>query len=62
MAKKLKEFTVSRKRWIRGEYDSDAGRIGNSRLYRPEDKKMCCLGFLARASGAKVEDIFNCSY
>ena len=57
MPKKLKEFTVSRKRWIRGE-DADDG-MNDSCLYRASDKKMCCLGFLARSSGAKVENIFG---
>ena len=51
----MKEFTVSRKTWLRGEGSKD------SSLFRPEDKKMCCLGFLGRElCGATEEQMELC--
>lgn len=48
----MKTLTIDRKRWLCGEGSE------NSELYRPKDRKMCCLGFFARQiCGAKVEDI-----
>ena len=41
--------TISRKRWLRGEKESC--------LLREKDQKMCCLGFLLKAAGAKDKDI-----
>jgi hypothetical protein len=46
-------FTVKRSQWLRGE----GGYY--SRLLRESDKKMCCLGFLAKACGATDEQILN---
>ena len=43
-------LTISRERWLRGEPNE-------SWLLRPEDRKMCCLGFLALACGATEEQI-----
>lgn len=51
--KDVKEFTIDRARWLcaptQGYEDSE--------LYRESDRKMCCLGFYARALGARVKDI-----
>ena len=50
----MTKFTVSRKRWLRGE-GSDA-----STLLRQKDSKMCCLGFFAmQVCGAKESDIYD---
>lgn len=46
----MKEFTVSRKTWLRGEGSKD------SSLFRPEDKKMCCLGFLGKELCGATEE------
>lgn len=51
--KEVKSFTVKRSKWLRGEGH------GNSYLLRPNDGKMCCLGFLGIACGAEKEDIFD---
>ena len=48
------KLTISRKRWLRGLKMS---QNGGSYLLRQTDKKMCCLGFLALACGAKENDI-----
>ena len=45
------KFTVETKNWLRGE-DSN-----HSRLLRPRDGKMCCLGFLSLACGIAPQDI-----
>ena len=47
--KNVKTLVIKRSRWLRGE--------SNSYLLRPKDKKMCCLGFYARACGAQASDI-----
>lgn len=46
-------FTIDFNRWLHGEGSRQ------SRMYRPSDRKMCCLGFLAQASGCKIEEITN---
>ena len=43
------KVVIDRKRWLRGE------GTARSRLLRPEDGKMCCIGFVAKAAG--VEDV-----
>jgi hypothetical protein len=48
-----KTFYVSRARWLRGEGSQ------NSRLLRPSDGKMCCLGFYGRACGIPSEQLEN---
>jgi hypothetical protein len=47
----IKEFTVNRKKWLRGE-GSD-----KSYLMDPISGKMCCLGFYAKQSGLSKKDI-----
>jgi len=42
MVEKLKKLVIDRARWIRGK------GYGDSMLYRPQDKNMCCVGFYAR--------------
>lgn len=49
------KLRINRKRWLRGEKDSGHG--DNSYLLRTQDKKMCCLGFLARAVGYTAKEI-----
>jgi hypothetical protein len=49
------EFTVDRTRWLRGEGSE------RSSLFRPEDGKMCCLGFACLAAGHTEEDIADVS-
>lgn len=50
MSEPVKEFTISRRRWRRGE-----GDMGN--YLRDSSGKQCCLGFLARANGWSAGDI-----
>jgi hypothetical protein len=45
------KLKIKRKRWLRGVGSDDAY------LYRSEDRKMCCLGFYARALGYPVNKI-----
>lgn len=47
-AKKIKKFTVVRKRWARG--------VNSGPLYSQDSQNMCCLGFLARECGANIRD------
>ena len=51
--KYMQKFTVRREDWYRGKGDRE------SRLMRPEDHKMCCLGFYALANGYKPGEIEN---
>jgi hypothetical protein len=46
----VRELVIDRKRWLRGE-DED------SRLLRPSDKKMCCLGFYLCDLGVSADDV-----
>ena len=48
---KVTEFTIDRSKWLRGQGSE------KSRLLRPSDGKMCCLGFYALACGLKPEEI-----
>lgn len=48
--KNIKELVIDRARW------GVAPKVEGA-LYNSETKQMCCLGFLARACGAKVNDI-----
>lgn len=50
---KPKDVVVSRKKWLRGE--------GEGFLFRSDDKKMCCLGFMCKAAGATEQDMENLS-
>lgn len=43
------ELVIERSKWLRGDMDSY--------LYRTEDSKMCCLGFLACAVGYTQDEI-----
>lgn len=54
----VKEFTISRKRWLR---PLDGKDFEESLLYSGKSKKMCCLGFYARSCGLPVDDIKNIS-
>jgi hypothetical protein len=47
----MKKFIIDRLTWLRGE-GSD-----KSRLYRPSDGKMCCLGQIACQYGYTKEEI-----
>lgn len=47
----VRSFTIDRFRWLHGE-GSD-----KSYLFRPEDKKQCCLGFYLEACGLKRADL-----
>jgi len=50
---KKKSFVINRKKWYRGHEDE-------SRLLRPSDGKMCCLGFFEKAiCGLKIKDILD---
>lgn len=49
----VKEFTVKRSEWLRGEGDDD------SYLYRTTDSKKCCVGFFALACGLEQRQIEN---
>ena len=46
--KQVKKFTIPRKKWLRGEGGD------NSRLLRPFDGKMCCLGIYLSKVGFGV--------
>lgn len=52
----MKELVVDRKRWYRGK-----GNI-RSRLLRPEDNQMCCLGFYGLSCGLKEENIIDVGF
>lgn len=60
----VKQFTVYRDRWLRGLKAGSSKSINlddnESALYHSPTKTMCCLGFLARTAGLKVEDIKDC--
>ena len=45
-------LVVKRSKWLRG-----AGPNGDSYLLHPTNRRMCCLGFLARAVGYKPCEI-----
>jgi hypothetical protein len=47
-----KSFTVKRSKWLRGR-DGDRSTLCN------RNGKMCCLGFLAKASGCTDSDILD---
>lgn len=47
----VRRFVVDRERWLRGEKEA--------KLLRVADKRMCCLGFLACASGAEPDHILG---
>lgn len=49
----MTKFQVQRSKWLRGE-GSEA-----SYLLRDGDRKMCCLGFFAKAQGLSDEDILE---
>jgi hypothetical protein len=49
------ELVIDRKRWLRGE----GGAV--SKLLRPSDGKMCCLGFYGRALGFSPDEIGHLS-
>lgn len=46
------KLTITREQWLRGNGVESA-------LRRPEDGKMCCLGFFALACGMSVDEIQN---
>lgn len=45
------KLIIDRATWLRGEGYED------SKLYRPSDGKMCCLGFYSLACGLQQNDI-----
>lgn len=47
----MQKLIIDRSKWLRGD------EKGTSYLLRSSDNKMCCLGFLCIALGAKEEDI-----
>lgn len=49
----MKVLTIDRNMWLRGEGGE------RSKLLRPSDGKMCCLGFDALARGLSKDDIFD---
>ncbi len=51
MTQELKQFTINRATWLRGEGGP------TSSLMRPRDGKMCCLGFLGLACGVPAEEL-----
>lgn len=51
------KLVIDRNRWLRGE--ASESYPSESYLLRSSDGKMCCLGFLALACGARPEDITN---
>jgi len=46
-----RKVVIDRKSWLRGE------RVIVSRLFRPSDGKMCCLGFYLEACGMSKETL-----
>lgn len=44
------KVVIKKRSWLRGDNN-------DSQLYRTRDRKMCCIGFLARTLGCKVSDI-----
>lgn len=53
MKKKLVNVVVKRSRWSR--------RANDNALYVPSSKRMCCLGFCARAAGYEISEINDVS-
>lgn len=53
MKKKLTQFTIDTKHWLRGNWVPSE--------LRNSSKNMCCLGHLAKSVGAKNEDILLCT-
>jgi hypothetical protein len=47
------EVVIDRERWLRGEGSTQ------SFLLRPEDGRMCCIGFACLAADLKPEDIMG---
>jgi len=45
---KKKSFIINRAKWLHGEVNERSAE-NNSVLLRPEDGKMCCLGFFAKS-------------
>jgi|SRR5688572_23917735 len=45
------KVTIDRQKWLRGTGSAV------SYLYRPDDQKMCCLGFFALQCGYSIESI-----
>lgn len=45
------KLIIDRTKWLRGEGE------GKSFLFRPEDEKMCCLGFYGLACGLSQEEL-----
>lgn len=51
----VKEFTIDRKKWVRGRGSFD------THLRNLTDGRHCCLGFFSKACGFKNEDILELS-
>jgi hypothetical protein len=49
--KEVRAFVISRKVWLRGEGG------GYSALFRPKDKKRCCLGLYLEACGRDLRSL-----
>lgn len=56
MVKGVKSFTIDRAKWLSGVYGE---YFNGSMLYRPEDGRMCCLGFYCEASGIPKKKMAN---
>lgn len=53
MSTEIKKLVIDRSCWLRGE------GAQTSRLLRPRDGKMCCLGFFGLACGYDREDMID---
>jgi hypothetical protein len=49
------KLVIDRAKWLRGEGSS------TSRLLRPSDKKMCCLGFYGIACKVSEDSLMSCT-
>ena len=49
----MKKLVIDRQKWLRGEGG------GKSMLLRPDDNKMCCLGFYCVQNGLSEPTIIN---
>lgn len=49
------KYTIDRRTWLRAEGPN------RSKLYRPSDGKMCCLGQVCLQEGLRVDQIYDLS-
>jgi hypothetical protein len=57
MSQPVKKLVIDRAKWLRGK---DA--LNDSYLLRPDDGKMCCLGFYAESCGFSLDDLYGKTY